>query len=170
MWLNCKVIKKCQPPSPPFISASTSPFQVYPPFLAKNFVPTQVTQFSEGGEGFSTMCTLLRLHATPKPLQLPFLFFFFFYISFSSLFFQRLPKVFLSMFHHFSHRKRGTKIALISLDTLNQVCVKIVLLSHVLIYGNQHSQHHKKHKKKPKTRNKLKDSRAQGQNREKSSW
>ena len=51
MWLNCKVIKKCQPPSPPFISASTSPFQVYPPFLAKNFVPTQVTQFSEGGGG-----------------------------------------------------------------------------------------------------------------------
>ena len=34
--LNCKVIKKLQPP----ISTSTPPFLVYPPFLAKNFVPT----------------------------------------------------------------------------------------------------------------------------------
>ena len=61
MWLNCKVTKKLQPP----ISTSTPPFQVYPPFLAKNFVPPpQVTQFLEsptppppfnkggGGEGF----------------------------------------------------------------------------------------------------------------------
>ena len=44
MWLNCKVIKKCQTP----ISKSTPPFQVYPPFLAKNFVPPKVTQFLEG--------------------------------------------------------------------------------------------------------------------------
>ena len=35
MWLNCKVIKSNNPP----ISASTPPpFQVYTPFLAKNFV------------------------------------------------------------------------------------------------------------------------------------
>ena len=158
-------------PLPPLHFRINIPFSGVSPLSSKKFrTHPSDSIFGRGGEGFSTMCTLLRLHATPKPLQLPFLFFFFFYISFSSLFFQRLPKVFLSMFHHFSHRKRGTKIALISLDTLNQVCVKIVLLSHVLIYGNQHSQHHKKHKKKPKTRNKLKDSRAQGQNREKSSW
>ena len=38
MWLNCKVIKKWQPP-PRFT----------PPVLAKNFVPPpQVTQFLEG--------------------------------------------------------------------------------------------------------------------------
>ena len=38
------------PPPPPLISTSTlPPLQVYPPFLAKNFVPPpQVNQFSEG--------------------------------------------------------------------------------------------------------------------------
>ena len=51
--LNCKVVKTVAPPP---ISTSTSPsFQVYPPFLAKNFVLPQVTQFSEG----------------PTPLPLP---------------------------------------------------------------------------------------------------
>ena len=44
MWLNCKVIKKWQPP----ISTLTPSFQVYLPFLAKNFEPPQVTQFLEG--------------------------------------------------------------------------------------------------------------------------
>ena len=44
MQLNCKVIKKWQPP----ISTSTLPFQGYPPFLAKFLVPPQVTQFLEG--------------------------------------------------------------------------------------------------------------------------
>ena len=36
--------------APPPISTSTSPLQVYPPFLEKKFVPPplQVTQFSEG--------------------------------------------------------------------------------------------------------------------------
>ena len=43
--LNCKVVKKWQPP----ISTSTLPFQVYPsPFLAENFVPAHVTQYLEG--------------------------------------------------------------------------------------------------------------------------
>ena len=41
MWLNCKVIKKWQPP----ISTSTPPFQVYPPFLVKNFVPHKWLNF-----------------------------------------------------------------------------------------------------------------------------
>ena len=53
------VIKKWQPP----ISTSTPSFQVYPPFLAKNFLAPLVTQFSEGptppfnkgGGGFPTM-------------------------------------------------------------------------------------------------------------------
>ena len=46
MWLNCKLIKKC-PPTPHFYIEP--PFQAYPPFLAKNFVPPlQVTQFLEG--------------------------------------------------------------------------------------------------------------------------
>ena len=46
MQLNCKVIKKWQPP----ISASKPPFQGYPPFLLKFLVPPlpQVTQFLEG--------------------------------------------------------------------------------------------------------------------------
>ena len=44
MWLNCKVIKKWQPPH----FYINPPFQIYPPFLAKNFVPPQVTQFLEG--------------------------------------------------------------------------------------------------------------------------
>ena len=44
IWLNCEEIKKWQPP----ISRSTPPFQVYPHFLAKNFVPSQVTHFLEG--------------------------------------------------------------------------------------------------------------------------
>ena len=35
MQLNCKVIKKRQPP----ISTSTPPFQGYPPFLANFLVP-----------------------------------------------------------------------------------------------------------------------------------
>ena len=41
MSLNCKVIKK---------SGTPPPFQVYPPFLAKNFLlpPLQVTQFLKG--------------------------------------------------------------------------------------------------------------------------
>ena len=46
MWLNCKLKKKC-PPAPHFYIEL--PFQAYPPFLAKNFVPPlQVTQFLEG--------------------------------------------------------------------------------------------------------------------------
>ena len=47
MWLNCKVIKKVAPPPHFYISP---PFEVYPPFLAKGFVPPplQVTQFLEG--------------------------------------------------------------------------------------------------------------------------
>ena len=43
--LNCKVVKKVATPP---ISILTLPFQVYPPFLAKNLVPLQVTQFLEG--------------------------------------------------------------------------------------------------------------------------
>ena len=45
--LNCKVVKKSgnrPPPTPSPIPTSTPPFQVYLPFLAKNFVPPQVTQ------------------------------------------------------------------------------------------------------------------------------
>ena len=43
--LNCKVVKKVA--TPPFLHQP--PFQVYPPFLAKNFIPSpQVTQFLEG--------------------------------------------------------------------------------------------------------------------------
>ena len=45
--LNCKVVKKVATPPPP-ISILTLPFQVYPPFLAKNLVPLHVTQFLEG--------------------------------------------------------------------------------------------------------------------------
>ena len=41
---NCNVIKKSQSP----ISTSTSPFQVYPPIIAKNLIPPQVAQFLEG--------------------------------------------------------------------------------------------------------------------------
>ena len=37
---------------PPPISTSTSPFQVYPPFVAKNFVHPLVTKFSEGPTPF----------------------------------------------------------------------------------------------------------------------
>ena len=64
MQLNCKVIKKRQPP----ISTSTPPFQGYPPFLANFLVPPhpQVTQFLKvlpppsplimgGGGGVPTM-------------------------------------------------------------------------------------------------------------------
>ena len=43
--LNCKVVKKVATPP---ISTSIPPFQVYPLFLAKNFIPPQVTQFLEG--------------------------------------------------------------------------------------------------------------------------
>ena len=46
MQLNCKVIKKWQPPLP--ISISTPPFQGYQPFLAIFLVPSQVTRFLEG--------------------------------------------------------------------------------------------------------------------------
>ena len=47
MCLNCKVIKKVATPLPP---PPPPLFQVYPPFLAKNFVAPspQVTQFLEG--------------------------------------------------------------------------------------------------------------------------
>ena len=48
MQLNCKVIKKWQPPFPPFLHQPFSSFQGYPPFLAKSLVPHQVTQFLEG--------------------------------------------------------------------------------------------------------------------------
>ena len=45
MQLDCKVIKKWQPP----ISILTlPPFQGYPTFLAKFLVPPEVTQFLEG--------------------------------------------------------------------------------------------------------------------------
>ena len=68
--LNCKVIKKVAIPSPP-ISTSTPPplFQVYPPFLGKNFVPplprdsifrrsyTTLPPFNKGGRG-PTMLTM----------------------------------------------------------------------------------------------------------------
>ena len=72
------------------ISTSTPCFQVYPPFLAKNFVPPppQVTQSSEGpwGEwGFPTMLYIWVDHASRihslNSSSIPFLFvvsFFFF--------------------------------------------------------------------------------------------
>ena len=44
--LNCKVVKKWQPSPPPPISTSAPPFQVYPPILAKNFVPPNVILMS----------------------------------------------------------------------------------------------------------------------------
>ena len=61
MWLNCKVIKKWQLP----ISTSTPPpFQVYPLFLAKNFVTPLVTQFSDpfnkGGGGGSNYASHVK--------------------------------------------------------------------------------------------------------------
>ena len=51
MLLNCEVMKKVAttPPPPTPISTSTPPFQVYSPFLAKNFETPQVTQYLEGG-------------------------------------------------------------------------------------------------------------------------
>ena len=42
--LNCKVVKKVA--TPPFLHQL--PFQVYPPFLEKKFIPSQVAQFLEG--------------------------------------------------------------------------------------------------------------------------
>ena len=42
--LNCKVVKKAA--TPPFLHQL--PFQVYPPFLEKKFIPSQVAQFLEG--------------------------------------------------------------------------------------------------------------------------
>ena len=50
-WLTQKTEDLPPPPPPPPapISTSTPPFQVYPPFLAKHFLPTpQVSQFLEG--------------------------------------------------------------------------------------------------------------------------
>ena len=45
MWLNCKVIKKWQPP----ISTSTFPFSGFSPLSSKKFcTPPLVTQFLEG--------------------------------------------------------------------------------------------------------------------------
>ena len=44
MWLNCKVNKKVAAPH----FYINPPFQVYPPFLAKNVEPPLVTQFLEG--------------------------------------------------------------------------------------------------------------------------
>ena len=41
-------MKKWQPPPPPLLRQSPPFFLVYPPFLAKCFVPPQVTQFSKG--------------------------------------------------------------------------------------------------------------------------
>ena len=42
--LNCKVVKKVA--TPPFLHQL--PFQVYPPFLEKKFIPSQGAQFLEG--------------------------------------------------------------------------------------------------------------------------
>ena len=56
MWLNCKVIKKVATLT--FLHHPPPPFQVYPPFLAKNFESPQVTQFLEG--------------PTPLPPRAPF--------------------------------------------------------------------------------------------------
>ena len=42
--LNCKAVKKVA--TPPFLHQL--PFQVYPPFLEKKFIPSQVAQFLEG--------------------------------------------------------------------------------------------------------------------------
>ena len=67
MQLNCKVIKKWQPPFPPFLHQPFPSFEGYPPFLAKSLVPHQVTQFLEGptplnkGRGGSNyVCSLHR--------------------------------------------------------------------------------------------------------------
>ena len=46
MQLNCKVIKKSQPP-PPSITISTPPFQGYPSLSSNIFSTPQVTQFLE---------------------------------------------------------------------------------------------------------------------------
>ena len=109
MWLNCKVIKKVSSPPPPFSDVSPLSSKKFWNHPSDSIFGRSYPPFNNRGGRVPTMCTLLRLNATPKPLQLPFLFFFFFSISFSSLFFQGLPKVFLPMFHHFSHRKRETK-------------------------------------------------------------
>ena len=59
-----------QPP-PPFLHQSLAPFQVYPAFLAKNFVPPppQVTQFLEGagGGGSNYVCMYIYtyIHSLP---------------------------------------------------------------------------------------------------------
>ena len=45
MQLNCKLIKKWQPPPPPFLYQPL--FQGYPYILPKFLVPPQVTQFLE---------------------------------------------------------------------------------------------------------------------------
>ena len=59
MQLNFKVIKKVVIPPPHFYISPPTPFQGYPPFLAKSLVPPpQMTQFLEGprgaGGGFPT--------------------------------------------------------------------------------------------------------------------
>ena len=48
--LNCKVVKKWQPPIHFYINP---PFQVYPPFLAKNFVPPPPPSDSIFGRSYS---------------------------------------------------------------------------------------------------------------------
>ena len=43
--LSCKLIKKVATPLPNFYINPPPPFQVYPPFLAKNFVPPKWRNF-----------------------------------------------------------------------------------------------------------------------------
>ena len=60
MQMNCKVIKKCQPP---FLHQPSLPFQGYSPFPPILLVAPQVTQFLEGPTilGVPTMVLFLML-------------------------------------------------------------------------------------------------------------
>ena len=59
--LNCKVVKKVATPH----FYINPPFQFYPPFLAKNFVPPQVTQFwGEGGSNYGFIYVLSVSYST----------------------------------------------------------------------------------------------------------
>ena len=70
---------------------------------------------------------IIPFACNPKSFAIAILVFLFLLFFFLVPVFGRTAKSFLPMFHHFLPRVRVNKIGLILLDTLKEVCIKIVL-------------------------------------------